>query len=219
MLKIKDKTIMPWIFALLFTIIFFFYLNFVMADIISFNDGGSNELCINSGGGIEDCIFRMPEGIISQIAESEDYIWDKDNPKYFNIIYPENWLQGSEVIIQLKVYDRENKIYSPKNISLKFDSGGLMIKNITFINNTGTIITLFLDKKIILGEHKLSISVIDESTISDTIKLNIVEKKPSIKENKNWTIFYIIAIIILILLIASIIVIDRIRIWKKKKNI
>ena len=136
-----------------------------------------------------------------------------------NILYNTIWEIG-ENIITIEVFNKNGKLFMPKNITLEIQNESITLSEQIKINTT-TIMKLMLDENTKIGIYSIKINITEDTTISRDIEF-IVEKEYEIQENikelskklkiRLW-IIGIILIIMILALVQAMIILDK----KRKK--
>jgi len=133
------------------------------------------------------------------------------NPKRINVIFSEEWRQGSQTAIIIQAYNQEDKLYIPQNIKIEYDTANIELLSSKSNDKNETVTTFEVSEDAEIGTRSLKVIVEDEQTLEKEISIEVVNKIsfqiPEItKENTAiWVIAGIAGLFIILILSALII--------------
>lgn len=145
------------------------------------------------------------------------------DPKFINLLYSSTWIPNKENIIKVEVFNQENQLFEPENITFDYNDEFLTLVNLEK-ETSGTTAYFFADNEIPRGTYEIIINVIDETKIEKKIEIkigrDIVETVKTYKTTirKYKTAIWIVLGVLVLSVIFLAIMFDRYRKKRKTKN-
>lgn len=127
----------------------------------------------------------VQRSIIVKKASSDDLVSSQNNPKnpdHIDLTYQQEWATGSTQQITMNIYDKNNELYTPSNISIE-KINGISLINVETRTDKSTIVTLKLDSTIDLGMKNMTIFVNDERQLTSLAIFKIVPAEQATETN------------------------------------
>jgi hypothetical protein len=96
-----------------------------------------------------------------------------EDPKYFNVNYPDTWNRGSTITVKVSAYNQSNSIYPPKSVKFEFSINGIVLEQTGTNSNNEVIATFKVLNSAEAGEKTIKVIVEDDRTVSQEMKFTI----------------------------------------------